>query len=42
MVIILDDKSLEELKMSMTQAQVDNQTKKLYMMAKFLNMKVLI
>ena len=33
MVVILDDESLEELKTSVAQVQVDYQTKELYMVA---------
>jgi len=36
MVVILDDKSLEKIKMSVAQVQVDYQTKKLYMVANIL------
>ena len=33
MVMILDDRSLEELKMSITQVQIDYQTKEWYIVA---------
>jgi len=39
MVVILDDVSSEKLKTSMTQVQVDYQTKKLYMVANILKYK---
>ena len=40
MVVILYDESLEEIKMSVTQFQVNYQTQELYIVAKFLNMEV--
>ena len=42
MVVILDNGRLEEMKISMAQVKVNYQTKKLYIMTKFLNIEVLI
>ena len=42
MVIILDDRSLEELKMSIVQVQVDYQTKKQYIVVNILKYNLII